>query len=158
MKAFQEFLLNLNWGSHKSVQLTRWWLSQVKSLHPTCRHWCLSYICSSENISLKSLAPYRRWAGKTSFVHLAPEHEYRAKHLMMKSSEWLVNSSCSMDSIHLGLCQLSCGPETCMKLIYSVLLTCLRVNTCSGAKCIWSFSYSSAIWDLTWVNKAGQFW
>ncbi len=25
---------------------------------------------------------YRRWAGKTSYVHLAPEHEYRTKHLM----------------------------------------------------------------------------
>ncbi len=25
---------------------------------------------------------YRRWAGKTSYVHFAPEHEYRTKHLM----------------------------------------------------------------------------
>ncbi len=25
---------------------------------------------------------YRRWAGKASYVHLAPEHEYRAKRLM----------------------------------------------------------------------------
>ncbi len=25
---------------------------------------------------------YRRWAGKTSYVHLAPEYEYRHKHLM----------------------------------------------------------------------------
>ncbi len=25
---------------------------------------------------------YRRWAGKTSYVHLAPEYEYRYKHLM----------------------------------------------------------------------------
>ncbi len=25
---------------------------------------------------------FRRWAGKTSYVHLAPEYEYRVKHLM----------------------------------------------------------------------------
>ncbi len=25
---------------------------------------------------------YHRWAGKTLYMHLAPEYEYRAKHLM----------------------------------------------------------------------------
>ncbi len=28
------------------------------------------------------LTALRHWAGKTSYVHLAPEHEYRTKHLM----------------------------------------------------------------------------
>ncbi len=31
---------------------------------------------------MKIAGALRRWAGKTSYVHLAPEYEYRAKHLM----------------------------------------------------------------------------
>ncbi len=44
----------------------------------------------------------RRWAGKTSYVHLAPESEYRVKHLMkaykisLKHVPW--------PQIHLGVC------------------------------------------------------
>ncbi len=33
--------------------------------------------------TVKAHYKHRRWAGKTSYyVHLAPEHEYRTKHLM----------------------------------------------------------------------------
>ncbi len=28
------------------------------------------------------MACHRLWAGKTSYVHLAPEYKYRVKHLM----------------------------------------------------------------------------
>ncbi len=44
---------------------------------------------------------YRRWAGKTSYVHLAPEYEYKVKHLMkdykisLKHVPW--------PQIHLGV-------------------------------------------------------
>ncbi len=45
---------------------------------------------------------YRRWAGKTSYVHLAPEYDYRVKHLMkaykisLKHVTW--------PQIHLRVC------------------------------------------------------
>ncbi len=51
---------------------------------------------------LKLQVDYRRWAGKTSYAHLALEYEYRVKHLMkayktsLKHVQW--------PQIHLGVC------------------------------------------------------
>ncbi len=53
-------------------------------------------------LSHTTLLTYRRWAGKTSCVHLAPEYEYRVKHLMkaykisLKHVPW--------PQMHLGVC------------------------------------------------------
>ncbi len=35
---------------------------------------CEIFLCKILNFK------YRRWAGKTSYVHLAPEHEFTIKH------------------------------------------------------------------------------
>ncbi len=56
-------------------------------------------------------------------VHLAPEYEYRAKHLAKAHKNWF--KTCSMASnTFRSFCQLSCGPGTCMKLSSLSLLRC----------------------------------
>ncbi len=67
-------------------------------------------------VSFVSISIYRRWAGKTSYVHLAPEYEYRYKHLMKAYKNQFKTCSMAINTFK-GFCWLSCGPATCMKLI-----------------------------------------
>ena len=41
-----------------------------------------AYNTDTSHIQVRFEGIYRRWAGKTSCVHLAPEYEYSYKHLM----------------------------------------------------------------------------
>ncbi len=58
----------------------------------------------------------RRWAGKTSYVHLAPEYEYRYKRLIKAYKNHFKTCSMALNTFK-GFCWLSCGPATYMKLI-----------------------------------------
>ena len=50
---------------------------------------------------------YRRWAGKTSHMHLAPEHEYRTKHLMKAHKNFCTLTCFSCHYIYI--CDSTCG-------------------------------------------------
>ncbi len=120
-------------------------------ISPSCEFFIFSCHLSVININqLKKC--YRRWAGKTSYVHLAPEHEYRYKHLMKAYKNQFKTCSMALNTFK-GFCWLSCGPETCMKLIIIQIFFFFIVNSCSGAKCtLWGFSCPATLcWRLIFV-------
>ncbi len=65
-----------NYANHYELEHSN---LQSQKFHELCIFYTLKWwSCEQESVYYT----YRRWAGKTSYVHLAPEHEYRTKHVM----------------------------------------------------------------------------
>ncbi len=71
-----------------NVVCDSWFVNRKQWFIPTCScnnkftDLSTSVLCSLRRVpNMRPVSPmYRRWAGKTSYVHLAHEYEYRAKH------------------------------------------------------------------------------